>query len=111
MVNISFFATSNSGICIDLCVVGEYDPAYTAVGNSTAIPTWPVTSPTRWNILLEAIILPDHAIMPTTQVSNAPSNRAVALLDSGTSYTLVLASDWAILELTNHQVCTTGRLQ
>jgi saccharopepsin len=69
---------------------GEYEPAYAAVANSTAIPTWPVNSPKRWNVLLDALILTDQTITPSTQVPDVPGNRAVALLDSGTSYTLVL---------------------
>jgi len=67
--------------------VGEYEPQYSAVANSTAIPTWPVSSPKRWNVLLDAIIVGGQTITPTTTVVGAPSNSAVALFDSGTSYT------------------------
>nr|GAT59419.1 acid protease [Mycena chlorophos] len=70
--------------------IGEVDPTYSAVLNSTPISTWPVSEPSRWNVLLEALLLGDgSAIIPNTSVSTAPSNRAVVLLDSGTSYTYV----------------------
>jgi hypothetical protein len=69
--------------------LGEYDPAYAAVASSVAIPTWPVASPNRWNVLLEAVLFQGKTITPSTQVGNAPGNRAVVLLDSGTSYTFV----------------------
>ncbi|KAJ7068270.1 aspartic peptidase domain-containing protein [Mycena amicta] len=68
--------------------IGEVEPEYAAVLNTTAIPTWPVASPNRWNVLLEALLIgSDKTIIPNTTVTNAPSNRAVVLLDSGTSYT------------------------
>ncbi|KAJ7507805.1 aspartic peptidase domain-containing protein [Mycena galericulata] len=67
--------------------IGEVEPQYSAVLNGTAIPTWPVSYPNRWNVLLEALIVGSTVVTPTTSVVNAPSNRAVVLLDSGTSYT------------------------
>lgn len=67
--------------------VGEYDPDYSVVANNTAISTWPINSPKRWNVLLDAIIVGGTTITPTTTVVGAPSNKAVVLLDSGTSYT------------------------
>ncbi|RDB22850.1 Aspartic protease [Hypsizygus marmoreus] len=67
--------------------VGEYDPSYVEVANRTAIPTWPVSSPSRWNVLLDAVIVHDKIVMPATTVVGAPSNKAVILMDSGSSYT------------------------
>ncbi|KAJ7771356.1 aspartic peptidase domain-containing protein [Mycena maculata] len=71
--------------------IGEVEPEYAAVLNGTALPTWPVSYPSRWNVLLEALLVQTSAgttvVTPTTTVVNAPSNRAVVLLDSGTSYT------------------------
>ncbi|KAJ7129676.1 aspartic peptidase domain-containing protein [Mycena epipterygia] len=67
--------------------IGEYEPQYAAVMNGTAIPTWPVNSPNRWNVLLDALLVGNTVVTPTTSVVGAPSNRAVVLLDSGTSYT------------------------
>ncbi|KAI0005078.1 aspartic peptidase domain-containing protein [Russula compacta] len=68
-------------------LIGELDPDYAEVNQTLPIPTFPVSSPTRWNILIEAILLGNADVIPmSSTVSNAPSNRAVALLDSGTSY-------------------------
>jgi len=66
--------------------VGEYDPRYQSVANTTAIPTFPVTSPKRWSILVDSIVVGSKQISVTTTVAGAPGNKAVALLDSGTSY-------------------------
>jgi saccharopepsin len=66
--------------------IGEYEPQWAKVADTSAIPTWPVVSPTRWNILLEALIVNQTITPVTTNVTGAPSNRAVALIDSGTSY-------------------------
>ena len=67
-------------------LIGELDPDYAAVNQTSSIPTFPVTSPKRWTVLAEAILVGNSVIPMTTAVPNAPSNRAVALLDSGTSY-------------------------
>jgi saccharopepsin len=69
--------------------IGEFEPAYAAVNDTPKIPTWPVVSPTRWNVLVEAVIVNQTIITLGTNVTGAPSNRAVTLLDSGTSYTSV----------------------
>ncbi|KAG6900971.1 hypothetical protein C0993_004409 [Termitomyces sp. T159_Od127] len=70
--------------------IGEYEPEYAAVMNQTAIPTWPVNSPKRWDVLLDAVIV-NHAndtiVLPTTDVADAPTNKAVVLMDSGSSFT------------------------
>ncbi|KAF8222162.1 acid protease [Tricholoma matsutake] len=67
--------------------IGEYDPQYAAVANNTAINTWPINSPKRWNVLLDAVIVGDRIVTPTTTVVGAPNNKAVVLLDSGSSFT------------------------
>ncbi|KAK7470653.1 hypothetical protein VKT23_002076 [Stygiomarasmius scandens] len=67
--------------------IGEYEPAYASVADTDAIPTWPETSPKRWSVLVEAVMIGDKTITPTTIVPDVPSNRAVAVLDTGTSYT------------------------
>ncbi|KAF7332207.1 Acid protease [Mycena kentingensis (nom. inval.)] len=68
--------------------IGEVDDEHKAVLDEAQIPTWPVQSPSRWNVLLEALLIGNgQSIIPNTTVKNAPSNRAVVLLDSGTSYT------------------------
>jgi saccharopepsin len=66
--------------------IGEYEPQYAKIADTSAIPTWPIVAPTRWNILLEALIVNQTITSVSTNVTGAPSNRAVALLDSGTSY-------------------------
>lgn len=72
--------------------VGEYDSSYSAVANTTHHSTWPEAYPSRWNILLSAVLVGDRAIAVSTNVTGVASNRAVALLDSGTSYTYGPAS-------------------
>ncbi|EIN10744.1 acid protease [Punctularia strigosozonata HHB-11173 SS5] len=67
--------------------IGEVEEGYEDVNKSVALPTWPVAYPKRWNVLLEAVIVGNTTLSVSTTVSGAPSNRAVALLDSGTSYT------------------------
>jgi len=70
--------------------IGEYEPKYIEIANRTAIPTWPVNSPSRWNVLLDAVIvnnINDSIVLPATTVVGAPSNKAVILLDSGSSFT------------------------
>jgi len=67
-------------------LIGELDPDYAAVNKTPPIPTFPVTNPNHWTVLLDAILVGNTAVPMTTTVPNAPSNRAVALLDSGSSY-------------------------
>ncbi|KAH7929443.1 acid protease [Leucogyrophana mollusca] len=67
--------------------VGETEPAYANVTSTNKIPTWPVNSPTRWNVLLDSFIVGTQTVPVSSSVSGAPSNKAVVLLDSGTSYT------------------------
>ncbi|KDR83745.1 hypothetical protein GALMADRAFT_236101 [Galerina marginata CBS 339.88] len=67
--------------------IGELDPDYAAVSGNERIPTWPIHSPYRWNVLVDAIIVNQTVTVPTTKITGAPSNKAVALMDSGASYT------------------------
>ncbi|TFY59267.1 hypothetical protein EVJ58_g5884 [Rhodofomes roseus] len=69
--------------------IGEYNPSYTAIENSSKISTWPESSPTRWSVLLDYLLLKDSAVVPTSVVSGVPSGKAVVVLDSGTSYSYV----------------------
>lgn len=82
--------TPDLKVVYSLCITGEYDPQYAEVANTTSIPTWPINSPKRWNVLLDAVIVGDQIVTPTTTVVGAPSNKAVVLLDSGSSFTYVL---------------------
>ncbi|KAI6034143.1 aspartic peptidase domain-containing protein [Pisolithus microcarpus] len=67
--------------------VGETDPQYANVTNTNKIPTWPVSSPSRWTVLLDSFIVGTQTNDVSSTVSGVPSNKAVVLLDSGTSYT------------------------
>jgi hypothetical protein len=69
--------------------IGEYEDKFKHIAETDKIPTWPPHAPTRWNVLLDAIIVNQTITTVTTEVTDAPSNRAVAMLDSGTSYTYV----------------------
>lgn len=44
----------------------------------------------RWNVLLDSFFVGTKALSVSTTVHSAPSNKAVVLLDSGTSYTYVI---------------------
>jgi len=46
-----------------------------------------VHSPKRWNVLLDALIVNTTITIPTSTVVNAPENKAVVLIDTGSSYT------------------------
>lgn len=70
-------------------ISGEYDPQYESIVNATAIPTFPKTSPNRWSVLVDSIVVGAKQVLVTTNVASAPGNKAVALLDSGTSYSFV----------------------
>jgi len=67
--------------------IGEYVEEYKTVASTGKIPTWPERSPRRWNVLLDAILIGDKTIAVSSVVSGAPSNKAVVMLDTGTSYT------------------------
>lgn len=67
--------------------IGEYEPQYASVANTSRISTWPVSSPKRWTLLLDSVIIGTDVVVPTTQVVGAPTNKAVILMDSGASYT------------------------
>ncbi|KAF9485360.1 aspartic peptidase A1 [Pholiota conissans] len=67
--------------------IGELEPQYAAIAGNEHIPTWPINNPYRWNLLLDALIVNDSITVPTTKVVGAPSNKAVILMDSGSSYT------------------------
>lgn len=67
--------------------ISEYVPEYQQIEQTPAISTWPIENPTRWNILLEAVLVGPTSIRVTSKITNAPVNRAVVLLDTGTSYT------------------------
>ncbi|KAI1796319.1 acid protease [Ganoderma leucocontextum] len=82
-------ATVSGGDVQGSFTIGEYDEDYKAVANSSKISTFPKSDPTRWTMLLDAILLGnnDTVIPLSTTVSGAPSDKAVVMLDSGTSYT------------------------
>ena len=66
--------------------IGEYIQEYEQIEQTHAIPTWPVKNPERWNVLLEAVHVGASPVLVTSKIPKAPTNRAVALLDTGTSY-------------------------
>lgn len=70
-------------------LLGELDSNYTAVQNSPSLSTFPEVAPKRWNVLLQAFMVGSNTYSVSTNVTGAPSNNAVALLDSGTSYSYV----------------------
>ncbi|KAL4081864.1 aspartic peptidase domain-containing protein [Scleroderma yunnanense] len=79
-------STDDDGI-VGSFSIGETAPQYANVTNTNKIPTWPVSSPTRWNVLLDSFVVGTKTNGVSSTVPGAPSGRAVVLLDSGTSYT------------------------
>ena len=75
------------GAADGVMTIGEYFPEYQRIEQTPSIPTWPVKNPTRWSILLEAIHVGETPVRVTSNISDAPMNRAVVTLDTGTSYT------------------------
>lgn len=67
--------------------VGETDPSYANVTTTNKIPTWPVTAPSRWSVLLDSFIVGTQTNAVSTTVAGAPPNMAVVLFDTGTSFT------------------------
>jgi saccharopepsin len=67
--------------------ISEYVPEYQQIEQTPAISTWPTQNPTRWSVLLEAVHVGAKPVKVASNISNAPVNRAVVLLDTGTSYT------------------------
>ena len=50
-----------------------------------------MASPSRWNVLIDAVIVNNTILVPSSSVDGAPSNKAVALIDSGASYSYVFS--------------------
>ncbi|EKM59341.1 uncharacterized protein PHACADRAFT_249769 [Phanerochaete carnosa HHB-10118-sp] len=68
--------------------IGEVDPQYQAVLGNEPIPTWPESYPSRWSILLDAVLISGEQAVPVSSVvAGVPEGQAVVLLDSGTSWT------------------------
>lgn len=67
--------------------ISEYVPEYKQIEQTPAISTWPTKNPTRWSVLLEAVHVGTTSVKVSSNISSAPVNRAVFLLDTGTSYT------------------------
>ncbi|KAG1754035.1 aspartic peptidase domain-containing protein [Suillus paluster] len=83
----SLQSTSDDDQVMGSFAIGETELQYSNVTSTNKIPTWPVNSPTRWNVLLDSFIVGTETYSVSTGVQGAPSNKAVVLLDSGTSYT------------------------
>ncbi|CAE6440597.1 unnamed protein product [Rhizoctonia solani] len=68
--------------------IGELESEYeSAISATEVIPTWPAINPSRWSVLIDSYDT-TGAVLHTlsSTVSGVPSGKAVALLDSGTSY-------------------------
>lgn len=70
--------------------IGELDDKYTSINTTAGIPTFPESAPKRWNILLDALLVGDETVAVSSSVDGAPSNKAVVLLDTGSSFTCAL---------------------
>ncbi|KAI0693590.1 aspartic peptidase domain-containing protein [Cytidiella melzeri] len=67
--------------------IGEVSPQYASVLNNDPLPTFPEAYPSRWNVLVDALIVGSKTVPVSTVVTGAPAGKAVVLLDSGTSFT------------------------
>ncbi|KAG1768177.1 aspartic peptidase domain-containing protein [Suillus occidentalis] len=86
-IALSLQSTSDGDQVTGSFAIGETESQYSNVTSTNKIPTWPVESPSRWNVLLDSFIVGTETYSVSTGVQGAPSNKAVVLLDSGTSYT------------------------
>lgn len=86
-IALSLQSTSDDDQVTGSFAIGETESQYSNVTSTNKIPTWPVNSPSRWNVLLDSFIVGTETYSVSTGVQGAPSNKAVVLLDSGTSYT------------------------
>lgn len=77
---------SNTGRYLTVIFTGEYDSKYNAIADTDSIPTFPETSPSRWTVLVDSLLIGTNQVAVSTNVTSAPGNKAVACLDSGTSY-------------------------
>ena len=66
-------------------MTGEIDPRYAGISNTATIPTFPQQAPSRWSLIVDSIIANGKNIPLKSVVQGAPSGKAVALMDSGTS--------------------------
>ncbi|KAF8306452.1 acid protease [Clavulina sp. PMI_390] len=66
--------------------IGETDPEYSGVTTTDALSTWPVSNPTRWNILIDKYETLSGNATFKSAVPNVSSGQGVMLLDSGTAY-------------------------
>lgn len=60
-----------------MTTLGEVEPQYADVLKSDPISTWPPSDPSRWNILLDAVLVGSKTIPVSSTVSGAPSGKAV----------------------------------
>lgn len=66
--------------------IGEVDPDFSAITSTPSISTWPVSNPTRWNILIDAYETSSGKATFSSAVKDVSNGQGVLLLDTGTSY-------------------------
>ncbi|KAG9103064.1 hypothetical protein FRC06_000303 [Ceratobasidium sp. 370] len=81
--------------------VGEIQPQYAAIEQSSPIPLWPETA-NRWTVLLDAMnvansSVPLNSTFEGDNESDPPAGKSVALLDTGSSFALI--PKWAVDEI------------
>ena len=54
---------------------------YAGVLKTAPISTFPVNSPRRWSILVDSLVVGNKQIAVSSNVTGAPSNKAVRLID------------------------------
>jgi len=67
-------------------LIGEVDSNYTAVTTAPPIATFPDSNPSRWTVILDALLIGSKVVEVASTVPDAPSNQAVVLVDTGSSY-------------------------
>lgn len=75
-----------------------------------SISTFPPSYPIRWTIPIDSIIVGSRTISLSSNVTDAPSNIAIALVDTGTSFWFV-DYHFIVVDLANDLLLTVMFLQ
>jgi len=72
--------------------VGELEPEYASVAQTTKIPLFPQVGSTRWTVLLDSFAVNGATQNVTSAIAGVPAGKVAVLLDSGTTYSYAPAS-------------------
>ena len=72
-------------VSTDRFVAGETESEYSSVMKQPALPIFPDANAKEWSVVLDAFTVNGVSIPMKSSVKGAPSGKAVAVLDSGSS--------------------------